>query len=800
MEVTLNTVQVANANENFASLEEITDLSYRYRFHLSVSKSTVATTQANRIIVRTYKTNPKNNVRLSLFEPSAQTLTIANQDTTTLAMDIQSRSLKALTDILRTRNECLTTNTYSLFDLVKKWNTGIGYRSLVSSIPGEVRNDIYLSETAIQQQELDEDRTVSQLSIDLLKRLHIDPAEAIQRTYTTNTGYETNNGISSYRTSTEITLEEEKIRASLLSINNTETNQAANTPPVAAYNVTDEDFITIEFDQIIPRQTVSTNDFFVMFSIYNTETNLVQEFVKLVHHSVNLSVYQRIQVAPFLDITQHSKTGLLAVTLKQQDVNGTGVKLYKTVYNSSTLDDNINQSLVGNYSLLYGESITVFLQNNSSGTILYRALAYNESGIEGTDFGSKVISVDNNYTENNSFVSLYTRNDRSGLAVYVTDIPDDISSVQLYKTNISTDPNNETLLTSFLVKGIGSNTAFTYLDSDVDQYKNYRYRCKLVDIKGQEYWSSAEHEVYYRKQTQDYAKINVTTPVVTPISTPESSVQCFDVKFNVSYVINNKLEDAVRQLLVSQNLIEYYSADINRERLHELLATLVELRNLQTNEKLFMGFVQNGTYAQSETKYGLLDKSSRYQYELTTFMRSPTTLLQSVVLSGSSTPRTSGKKTSPVYTYVPFNIDNPYGLREGTLPKNSGKEFVYQYGLDQLEYGDITGFSYVNVDLKTPTPSINNLRGFMFNSKLAELNWSVNGDQSHISHFIIRRQNVATGKVDMIGKAHGINLQNKYTFIDPIRYTETGVFRYIVTMQFFDMSLSPSYTSNEVVI
>ena len=800
MEVTLNPVQVASANENFASLEEIVDLSYRYRFRLSVSKSTIADTHANRIIVRTYRTNPKNNVRLSLFEPSTQTLTLANQDTTSLAIDIQSRSLRALTDILRTRNECLTTNTYSLYDLVRKWNTGVGYRSLLSSIPGEVRNDIHLSEMFVAQDELNEDRTVSQLSIDLLKRLNIDPAEAIQRTYATSTGFETNNGTSSYRVSTEVTVEEEKIRAALLSINNTDTNQAANTPVIAAYNVVDEDFITIEFDQLIPQTTVGANDFFVMFSIYNTDTNLVQEFVKLVHHSVNLSVFHRIQVAPFLDITQHNKKGLLAVTIKQQDINGTGVKLYKTLYNSSTLDDSIQQTLVGNYNLLYGESITVFLQNNSLGTVLYRALSYNTAGIEGTDFTSKVITVDNGYSEDNSFVSLYTKNEIAGLGVYITDIPDDIVSVQLYKTKLSIDSDNEVLLTSFLVKGLGSNTAFTFLDSDVESYKSYRYRCKLVDIKGQEYWSSAEHEVYYRKQTQDYAKINVTTPIVTPINTPDSSVQNFDVKFNVSYVINNKLEDAVRQLLVSQNLIEYYGSDINRERLRDLLATLVELRNLQTNEKLFMGFVQNGSYVQSETKYGMLDKTSRYQYELTTFVRNPTTLLQSIVLSGSSTPRPNGKKTSPTYSYVPFNVDNPYGLREGTLPKYSGKEFVYQYGLDQLEYGDITGFNYITVDLKTPTPSINNLRSFMFNSKLIELNWSVNGDQSHISHFIIRRQNVATGKVDMVGKAHGINLQNKYVFTDPIRYTETGVFRYIVNMQFFNMSLSPSYTSNEVVI
>ena len=52
----------------------------------------------------------------------------------------------------------------------------------------------------------------------------------------------------------------------------------------------------------------------------------------------------------------------------------------------------------------------------------------------------------------------------------------------------------------------------------------------------------------------------------------------------------------------------------------------------------------------------------------------------------------------------------------------------------------------------------------------------------------------------MVGRAHGINASNSYVFTDTIRYTDVGVYRYSVTIQFFDMSLSSVVNTNEVVI
>ena len=83
MEIKSNTIQVITANDNFASLEEISISHYLYSFSLSVNKPTVLSLKANQLIVRTYQDNPKTSVALSIFDKTNnQTLNVLNQDAT----------------------------------------------------------------------------------------------------------------------------------------------------------------------------------------------------------------------------------------------------------------------------------------------------------------------------------------------------------------------------------------------------------------------------------------------------------------------------------------------------------------------------------------------------------------------------------------------------------------------------------------------------------------------------------------------------------------------------------------------
>lgn len=796
MQVKINTVQVIATTDDFASLEYATSANYLYRFNLQISKTAALNSVATQLILRAYTENPKNAVPLSVFNQDMQVLNVLNQNSSQLVKNIQKRAFNITTSITTTRNNILASQTYTLVDLIDKFNHGVGYTVVTNNPKEAVRNEVYAAPNNIAQQPLNEDRTIVQLSKELLNQYKTDPADSIKPIYSVNTSYETNNGLIGKFYNNNQNKIESLIAESLMITNNIDNNAK---PRLQSYSIVERDVISIHPEFLFPAESVGTQDFYLMFSIYDAKNNLVQEFVKLVKHKTNLSRLQRATTPPDFNVVKLSG-GQLSITVKQRDINGTGVKIYKTVYNPSVKTNEVTQEVIGNFDLPAGETRIFNIQNSSVGLLLFRALSYNANSDASSDFTSQTVEVEASEltsTKDNVFISLSPEYNREGLKLVISQIPDDVAFLELYRTNLTN--NIETMLSTFFVGGQGSNASYAYLDTGLDRYKSYRYRCALVDIRGQRFESSGVIEFAYLPQTQDYATITATSPTITPIQLPGSSTQYYDISFNISYAITNKLEDNVRQFLVNQGLIQYFGDDIKRERLKELLVTRVELRDLETNDKLFMAYI-DGNYVQSTTKYGPLNRSSQYVYELTTFVRNPATLLQAVVLTGSSTPRTNGKLSPPSYTYIPYNVNNPYGLLTGTNPKKSGDEFVQQYGFDQLEFADITDISYISLDLRPPSPSINNLKASAFNSKQIDLTWSVNGDQSHISHFIIRRQNVATGKLDLIGKAHGINVQNNYLFTDAVRYTESGVFRYIITMQYFNLNLGPDYTSNEVVI
>lgn len=804
MEIKSNTIQVITANDNFASLEEISISHYLYSFNLSVNKPTVLSLKANQLIVRTYQDNPKTSVALSIFDKTNnQTLNVLNQDATKIINNIKQRSNRAFTDISNTRKSYLSYQCFTMDYLIQKYSNGIGYSIINSSDNIPIKNDIYSVPNLIKQEQLNEDRVLSELNIQLLEEYKIDPASVITKIYSSQTPYEINNGVNKdqyYLTKTEgYTDQAKQITQQLLHENFAESGSRVS---IQTYDISSQETIQINVEQMLPAAAIESSDFYVMFSVYDIENNLIQEFVKYVSHNKNISLFTRIKSPPILNVNKKDD-GTVEIFLQQTDPNAVGVKIYKTVFTETIQPFNAMQHLVGSYELAYGNVLKRTLTTENLGFILYRALSYNAFGDISSEFSSQVVE---NQTESvdgsprpNVFLSLNHEYTLGGINLIISEITNNISAIKLYKTNITIDPDAETLIETFFIGGATQNTSFLYFDNGLDQYKTYRYRCIVIDNKGQEFDCTGVEEIYYRPVSQNYAAVTVTAPVVSNIQLPSENSQAYDVAFTIDYAINKKLEDNLKDILTKQGLIEYYGGDIQRERLKDLLVTKVELRDLNSNEKVFLTYTAD-VFTQSKTKYGYINKNSKYSYELTTYVRNPATLLESVVLTGSSTPRANGSNTSITYTYKPSVFNHPFALSQGINPKKSGDEFSTYFGLNQFAFGDVTSIDYVKIDLTEPKASLGAIKAFLFNSKNVQLAWSVSGNQEEISHFIIKRQNIETGKLDIIGKAHGINPQNAFTYIDPVRYTETGVFRYIITIQYFNMMLSQDYISNEVVI
>lgn len=803
MEIKSNITQIITANDNFASLEGIVDNYYIYDFNLSVSKDITNSLSANRLIIKTYANNPKSSVALSLFSASSQTLNVLNQNSSTLINRIKQRSINAIVDISKARNSYLTSNSVSLGDLIIKYNNGVGYSAIENGTGISIKNNVYGSSNFNTQQELNEDRTVSQLSMDLLESHRVDPASVITRTYSSRTPYEINNGCDKslyFLSQIENYSDQSKQIINHLLSDNSE--EPIDNISIQTFDVSAQDIIQITTRQEFPIGALGEPDFYVMISVYDINDNLVQELVKNVNHRKNISLYYRIKSAPIFNVKKFSN-GTANIFMQQTDINATGVRVYKTVFTETGGPLKSEQHLVGSYELAYGNTLEKTLIADHLGISLYRAISYNRYGDPGSDFTGHIIETQPESSDgsprDNVFLSLHTEYTLGGVNIIISDISNNTSIIQLFKTELQADHYQETLIETFYIGGGTRNVSFLYFDNTIQEHSTYRYRCVSIDNKGQEFDCTGIEEIYYRPKKQEYAIVTVTPPIVTILQLPSDSQQLYDVTFSVDYAINKKLEDNLKEFLTIQGLIEYFGNDIKREQLKELLVTKIELRDLDSNEKSFLTYTVD-TFVQSKTKYGYLNKNSRYSYELTTYTRNPITLLKSIVSKRSSTVRSNSQLAPPEYSFVPSVIDHPYALLEGTNAKNNGDEFVRFYGLNQLAFGDVTSVDYVKVDLSIPRASLNGLRAFLFNSKNVELLWSVNGNQEEISHFIIKRQDIITGKLDIVGKAHGINSINSFSYIDPIRYTEAGIFRYLIIIQYFDMTLSQYYTSNEVVI
>jgi len=283
VEINIKTVQIVNASDDFASLDEATATSYTYRFNFAVNKTAATNAYAAQIVLRAYADDPKNAVPLSLFaNQKSQTLNILNQNTKQLISNIQQRASRITTAIANTRTNSLAERKYSLPDLIQRFNHGVGYTVVTDNPKDAVKNQVFNASKNIAQQALNEDKTITQLSEQLLYMHKTDPADAIKRIYASSTAYETNNGLNAFSSNSDrddIEHIKTTIAASLLTTNNID---EVTKPILQTYSIAERQVITIHPEFVFPAEKIGTTNFYLMVSVIDLSGNLVQEFVKLV--------------------------------------------------------------------------------------------------------------------------------------------------------------------------------------------------------------------------------------------------------------------------------------------------------------------------------------------------------------------------------------------------------------------------------------------------------------------------------------------------------------------------------------
>lgn len=406
MEIKLNTVQVIKAKDDFAFLEEVTPDNYRYKFNFSISKSTAKESSALQVHLRFYKQNPKNVPQLSIFKSQGGSgvLNVLGLDGAKLVGDIQRRGAGATDSILTARKNYFDSRTASIDYLTTTFNQGIGYSdqiSIAEEYKQAIRNDVYTSAKPINSSDLNDDRSVSQLSNQLLMDYRIDPAQAIRRVYSVDTPSEGNNGASSFGPYSEtVSREEPNIQSHLLGhlLAANPVGTPSTDTDLVAYSLDKLDRLDVYIEHSIAKVLTNNDDFWLMASVYDTNNILIQEFVKCVEHRKYLSFYNQVVLPPFFSLFENGP-GSFDLLIEQRDRNATGVKLYRTIFAGTSGFSKAEQEYLGSYDVVYGEQKRLSLQVNTFGTVLFRALSFNNSGNDQSDFSSQIVQATNAFSE-----------------------------------------------------------------------------------------------------------------------------------------------------------------------------------------------------------------------------------------------------------------------------------------------------------------------------------------------------------------------------------------------------------------
>lgn len=780
-----------------------------YRFTYTITKSKLSDSAAATIDITLSEVNVKVATSShSIFgqqQRLAASFSLANIDASDVIARIRTRPSVLREQVTAVRQSYFAAKRLAIPELLTGFDSAVGYELVASTnVKPGYRNTVAMAAIAPSNLRVSDDRTVQQLSKKLLFESGVDVGSRLsQPAYGKPTlNQQANAAVPSgqqYEQHNELSDVQNRLMITATG-NPTPINGA---PSYFAYRYADRDMVTVYTDlsQIRVPSGLTPSGFYVTITIKTADGILIQELTKHVDHSACVRSLKAVTQAPMIVATRlGDETGKVRLTIKQTDQYASDVKIYKQTYRSS--DSAPTQVYVTSLavrpnavaSLVFDEPETLI-----PGTVvLYKAVTGSE-----LKFGSSAVAPVGKASD--------IRADRStiiativagGVRLSIANIPTGVVTVELYRRR--NGDIERSLIQRFLVNGMGGSVA--HVDTSVEAESTYHYTIAMTDMLGNDVPTYAEELLIYRPPTAAaYATVTVGASTVTTDTDPATGKPRYDVAFDVGYLKSETAEDVTRKLLKNQQLIEYYGADINRQNLSQLLVTRVVMKNMLTGDYSDLGFIDQSTgFIQSKTRVGHITEPAPYRYELTTYVRDPATLLSRVVLTGSSTPRpgtgtTQGTLTT-TYTYTPAISSNPFALSTGTLAKKSGTEYESMTGVSEMSLGSIVDVQYVAVDVTQPKPTIQGLRAYRSSRTAITLNWSVNGQQDQIGHFVIVRQDKSTGVVDHMGTANGIEPTNNYAFVDKLRATDPGRYVYYVTPQLTDYSIGSSYASNEVEV
>ena len=545
----------------------------------------------------------------------------------------------------------------------------------------------------------------------------------------------------------------------------------------------------------IPYGSIPSEEFYFIFEMKSGSGLPIQRLVKPVAHGKNVAALMTPKIPPILNAVSSDKIGKNTLEIKQIDTNALGVNLYRKIFKKNVQQVDAGYTFIGKIPLTTADGYkTVDDLVANANPIIYRAIPYGQNDKISAEFGSVVAkSVKMPYKSGNShrkasFATLSYEFTNSGIVVEISNIPPGPNSIVLFKQDLSTKQPVRYVDTPRALNSKGSETV-VFKDTNVLKGRVYQYTYKFIYRDGQEEFGANSLTIEYTPETSNI----VNTTIVNPRVVEQGNT--LDVQFTLDSSFVDKGEDAVKNALTQQGLSQFFDSSIKQENLQNLIGYGIIRTNLTTGEVEDFGIITTKEF--SDTKFGTVKNVKpvtsgyEYQYSVSTFFRSPITLLENYV---ANVVVESNQDRN--YSYKPFEWLHPITLTEGNAV--TPRSLLRNHAKTQFSFGEVGSITKTTLSVSSVLPSVYSATAIKINSKLIKIQWKVQGVATKIDHFIVMIE--VLGMRSVVGKCHNISDSNYFEFFDQLTDGEKGALTYYLIPVYYDYSRGKEIQTNKVLL
>ena len=527
---------------------------------------------------------------------------------------------------------------------------------------------------------------------------------------------------------------------------------------------------------------------------------LTKSDVFTVSHRVQMMEMLEPTIAPKITMIKNT-IGNVVLKVSQQDPSGAGIKILREHSSPRSGWQTFSKDIVGNISITENKKSYVIVdstvQNIYPIKTTYTAISTGNGGKLGP---SKSIIIDGinspniNATENNDTLSIIAKNEKDRVKIQVTNIPDDIISIQLFREDVSNLSNRIKKIKSQqqdTMVIVNEQTDVTFYDYSATSGRPCKYFCIMRPRFGSEFRSS-EEEDFIRKRPEKPLPVDA---IITNESL-SGLKNAYSFEMDIVVTPRNDNIDFILKTLEKAGVSSVFLQEIEKQRssFADLAVFIVERINRVTGKRVSFGIQPPGTFKDSpdiRSSLGIpeIQNDCRYSYYVKLCLRSPEALMKSVFakFSNSKVPGVDNQEAL-TQKFMSIYADQFGNSPGGALP--SSADLIKGISIsDNLRAGE-TGIT-LETDLVTPEskPAPSNLRGIKLPNGNVKLTWSSTpGDVRSIKLSLIFV--TIMGEETCIGFIINDGQAGTYSYTDSNFGSTPGTISYTVKYIYQDLTVS----------